>query len=139
MFEVLGYVLLSNPKASDTEKVQRLFDMPPTHLKGTFVRDPPKAVQAFIARLKDVSREQRYNEKALFSAGAYTSGISSAISTLAEEKERPSTKSLTVTQQTGTVKPVYFTNESDLSDSMITIKQRQQQLIQQLQQQQLQL
>lgn len=65
VFRTLDYIMLSNPTATETEKVQRLFDGLPAALKSAFVRDPPATVQSFIEWLKKVSREQQYNEKAL--------------------------------------------------------------------------
>jgi hypothetical protein len=110
VFEVLDYVLLCNPQATELERVQRLFDGLPMHLKGAFVREPPTTTQAFIERLKDVSREQRYNEKALISANACTPGILSSITSFAEAATgrtnpaaRPSYRSsATVSQQAAT-------------------------------------
>ena len=62
-FEILDYVMLANPQATELEKVQRLFDKLPVAMKSFFIRHPPKSVQDFLERLKDVSREQQYVHK----------------------------------------------------------------------------
>lgn len=65
MFETLDYIMLLNLVATETEKVQCLFDGLPATLQSAFVRDSPVTVQAFNEWLKKVSRGQQYNEKAL--------------------------------------------------------------------------
>lgn len=65
VFHVLNYITSTNPVASETDKVNRLFDGLPPSLKCAFVRDPPKTVQDFTDRFKDTAREAAYNQKAL--------------------------------------------------------------------------
>lgn len=65
VFYVLNYVSSTNSVASETDKVNRLFDGLPPSLKSAFIQDPPKTVQEFTDRLKGTAREAPYNQKAL--------------------------------------------------------------------------
>lgn len=80
VYHVLSYVQATNPKASENEKLIRLFDGLPTNLKKYFVRNKPGTVDEFTERLKDIKREQLYEQKSLLQQIAtvtpsYQSGI----------------------------------------------------------------
>lgn len=59
------HVLSYNPQATEQEKLLRLFDGLPVHLKKYFVRDRPQTIDEFTERIKDVKREQMYERKAV--------------------------------------------------------------------------
>lgn len=65
MYPILAYVQATNPRATTDDKLLRLFDGLPTHLKKHFVRYKLSTVDEFTERLKDVRREQLYDQKTL--------------------------------------------------------------------------
>lgn len=76
VYHVLSYVQATNPRASDEDKLLRLFDGLPTHLKKYFVRDKPTTIDEFTERLKDIKREQMYDQKTLLQATTGAQSIS---------------------------------------------------------------
>lgn len=124
VFETLDCILLPNPAATETEKVERLFDGLPANLKSAFVRDSPATVQAFIEWLKKVSREQQYNEKALGHQGllAAVAALGTTDPTGVQSRElKPTIKTQTTTEQ---VKSVYFAREQEWDDKLRSIDRR---------------
>ena len=126
VFETLEFIRMSNPQASDIEKVQRLFDGLPASLKAEFVRNGPQNVADFTKRLKDVLREKQYAAKALTYNIGETVLSSAANSDLVEaivKRLAPEKKNLVSYEEKTTVKPVYFLENEELEARLKRIEE----------------
>lgn len=80
---VIKRMTLSDPGATETSKVTRMWEGLTTHLEGSFVSDFPTTITEFTNRLRDASREQSYQQKAAKEGAVSVSALGPLLARLA--------------------------------------------------------
>ena len=87
VYNVLNYLKVTRPNATEPEKVDKLYDYLPLALKAEFVNNVSQSVAAFAEKLKNINRKLAFRQAAFLQQSGITLPVGNAFGALTQYLE----------------------------------------------------